>query len=412
MKKSDHNGSSGFMKTANNIMNNTKELNKLYLYKVSPLSQEVDRQIKRWGDKIIRRKQIKAGLKLNDKEYRELRDNINLYSDIRKNTQHIDFDVDNNEKGVLSEIFGQAVHAVAMGKGFRGLLKCNIDLSKLAKSKDGLYRGFCFDENGKFCAQAKFMDVDKVAAATPMIAFQAASFITGQYYQHVITQQLNEIGSKISYIASYLEAEDKNQMLANYNQLKRLINLDSFTDEDFIMAVNALREMDKLRGKYYDLIESININVKRSLLKNENEINSWCNELNKSGFIDKMNCAYRAEMLYYFYNMILIQQYYKKYGKDNDHTKVYMELYNPCFFEKYSQKYHEIKYTVVQNIKMLSDDADINKENCLAKLKDIETKFAEIEHLYSNGQEMLQPTLIYKIEDGEIKDKYILKIDE
>jgi hypothetical protein len=362
---------------------------------------ELTRQWMRFREKVKRNKTIKEGIKFA-KEYTELKNNLNF--DYSSNKEKINIDSDKH-MNFMSDIINQAIQAGNIENHFNGLLECNIDLHELAKSKDGFLRGYCFDANNKFKAQAKFREVDKVAAASPMIAFQAAAFITGQYYQHIITKQLNEIGSKVSYIATLLEADDRNEIKSIYNQLRNFMSLEKLDESDLERAKEALQKMDKFRGKYHDLIESVKIEVKHSLLKNENEINDWCKEFKDSKFIIFMEAAYWAEVLYFLYNMLLI----KHYGLNDEHAKIYLKDANPYFYEKYAKKFHDIKYVVTQNIQMLSEDASMHKEECIKTLKAIEGEFAQIEVLYSNGQKMLEPTILYKVEDGKIVETYLPK---
>ena len=100
------------------------------------------------------------------------------------------FKLPSDEMKVLASQFLQS--AITNGiatRTFSGALRCNIDISKLAHSQDGFLRGVVMSD-GKIAEQAKFTEIPSVSV-TSMLAFQIASMITGQYYQHIITSQLN-----------------------------------------------------------------------------------------------------------------------------------------------------------------------------------------------------------------------------
>lgn len=261
-------------------------------------------------------------------------------------------------KALASQLLQSAVTNGIVASTFSGALQCNIDISKLAQSQDGFLRGFAMSE-GKIAEQAKFTEIPSVNIA-PMLVFQIASMITGQYYQHIITTQLKSISQKLNQVLSLLEEEDKAIINDSFRQLRELSSFDSFGLEDSIVLRTIQNNAGKLREKYKSLVLKINVdNVKRSWFRDRGEAEDWFNALNDSKFVPYMQVAFMAEYLFYCSNMVLLEREFAKPESERDKGRIdaWSKHVNNDFMAPYAEKYHKIKWTVLLNLRLLKEGA-------------------------------------------------------
>lgn len=269
------------------------------------------------------------------------------------------FKLPSNEMKVLASQFLQSAVINGMATStFSGALRCNIDISKLAHSQDGFLRGFVMSD-GKIAEQAKFAEIPSVSV-TPMLAFQIASMITGQYYQHIITAQLNSISQKLDQVLSLLEEEDKAVIENDFSQLKDLSSFDNFGMEDSIALRKIQDDAGKLRKKYKSLVLKINVDdVGHSWFRDKGEAEDWFEALNDSKFIPYMQVAFMAEYLFYCSNMVLLEREFAKPESERDKGRIeaWSKYVNKDFMAPYAEKYHKIKWTVLLNLELLKKGA-------------------------------------------------------
>ena len=191
---------------------------------IVPVLSGVNELIERKINKNNRDREIPACV--NNEGKNEL---LSVITDVTPDCkQKMDFSND-SERVIASELLGQAMQTGVLVESYSGLLKCNIELSELAKSNDGLYRGFKVS-NGKIAQQGKFMEV---SIPKPLIAFQVLSFITGQYYQHCITQRLDEIKCGVSEILKMMDKSDEAEFKSAYDYFD-LLRIEPFKGEDYL----------------------------------------------------------------------------------------------------------------------------------------------------------------------------------
>ena len=269
------------------------------------------------------------------------------------------FELPANEMKVLASQFLQS--AVTNGiatSTFSGAIRCNIDISKLAHSQDGFLRGFVMSD-GKIAEQAKFTEIPSVSVS-PLLAFQIASMITGQYYQHIITEQLNSISQKLDQVLSLLEEEDKAVIENDFSQLKDLSSFDNFEMEDSIALRKIQDDAGKLRKKYESLVLKINVDdVGHSWFRDKGEAEDWLEALNDSKFIPYMQVAFMAEYLFYCSNMVLLEREFAKPESERDKGRIeaWSKYVNKDFMAPYAKKYHDVKWTVLLNLELLKEGA-------------------------------------------------------
>ena len=211
---------------------------------------------------------------------------------------------------------------------------------------------------GKIAEQAKFTEIPSVSI-TPMLAFQIASMVTGQYYQHIITTQLNSISQKLDQVLDLLEEEDKAIIKNGFRQLGDLSSFDRFDEQDANVLRNIQGVAGKLKDKYMSLVLKKNIDVERSLLRDKGEADDWFKALNDSKFIPYMQVAFMAEYLFYCSNMVLLERELAKPESERRRDRIdkWTEYLNCDFMAPYAKKYHDVKWTVLLNLELLKADA-------------------------------------------------------
>lgn len=318
------------------------------------------------------------------------------------------------EKELLSEseadrdfaksLLSQLVEKGIVTSSYTGPLTCNVDISSLAKTTDGAYRGFCLGQDGRILEQAKFREI---SVPTPMLVFQLASIITGQYYQHILTKRLESMDSKLQQVISILEADDESDISSCFTRLIELWGLSSFDDSQKKTIIENRDKMNKGRQKMWNLIKSITPNVKRGFSDKE-EAKNWVAFLESSRFVHCMELACCYEKLYFAYTLLEIKAY-----KDNE------EVVEKCYkaiceqkdvWHKYSEKYHEIKVVLTENIKELSKECWIGKDSIRTYKKNLSSEFKRIEELYKSTQEELFVPVLIQLEfsKNELIGKYLI----
>lgn len=284
----------------------------------------------------------------------------------------------------------------ALGNSFSGLLKCDTCLSQLAQSKDGFLRGFVL-ENGKFVKQAKFEEV-KYAISTPLMAFQLASIITGQYYQHVITQQIKLLSQQLNEIIARLDAKNIASMQHGYHSLLELIQLKEYSEIDCGRAEKIADSMNELRLEYRELLKGIKLDISYGF-SDYNEVVGKIGILEESKFFNYMQQALMAETIYYLSNVLLIRMYN---GKESKEKISNIEMRLSCdFFEPYNDVFLKIRHNVLKYIELAKKSALIQKEK-ITKL-DLETnqKFEELKLAFTKQQQSLDVKYCYVIDVQE-----------
>lgn len=352
----------------------------------------------RSNDKELRDKEITAIVQQEKKN--EL---LPIITDVSPDCkQKMDFSND-SERVIASELLGQAMQTGLLVESYSGLLKCNIELSELAKSNDGLYRGFKVS-NGKITQQGKFMEV---SIPKPLIAFQVLSFITGQYYQHCITQRLDEIKCGVSEILKMMDKSDEAEFKSAYDYFDLLLGWNHYRPEDYNNAVAYNLKLDKLRNKYQGMVNDVKLDVGMSYVSNWKEAKSWVEALQSSRFMTYMKMHYYSELLYYISCVVLINMY-SSIGEER-RVKDYMKKLNPDFGSVCADKYHYIKGIVCKNILALREDARMYRDSFKKMYSNLLLDFDSIERLYKGSYNRLVPTVFYEYENGIPKAKYMSK---
>lgn len=315
-----------------------------------------------------------------------------------------------------SELFATVLKQGLLKQDFSGMLQCNVDVSKLARSEDGFLRGFVLGPDGKISEQAKFREIPSIQIS-PAMAFQVMSFVTGQYYQHIITKQLNSISLKLDQIIDMMESEDKAKIKQYFEELRIIYNTQYYAQEDFNSAREINKEAGVIQKKYRDLVLKAKIEkAGHSLLLNLREAKAWNDNFVKSRFLQHIQIAMMAEYLYYCTSSLLIKIEFSKPNPDLKKIGAISSSMDINFSSIYAKKYHEVKTLVCKNIEMLSQPAETKNHyfeslpnplemknffEMKSLLDSLNKEFNAVEVFTQKIQENLSPTYFIRYNNGQ-----------
>ena len=302
-------------------------------------------------------------------------------------------------KSMASQLFQNAVQAGLVYNTFSGTLRCSVDVSKLAQAKSGFLRGFVI-EDGQIAEHAEFCELSATEVA-PLAVFAIASFATGQYYQHIITGQLNSIDKKIGQVLDLLETKDRAKLSNGFSELKNLNDAEIRRPGLFSMLMLIRKEFGELRDTYRELVLNVPLEDVGFSFFDKNEAIDWETDLNKSKFIPYMNVAFLAEYLYYLSTMMLIGWESSKPDPDKGMIESWAKTINSNFMEPYAEKYHKIKCMVCLHLALLEASAEWRKEDVRATRIRIEEMFQSFDSSVRMTLSKLNPDFYIRFENGK-----------
>lgn len=223
--------------------------------------------------------------------------------DFIKKLPQIHLNKENQEiiTGTLSNLAGGASNTAITSFATQGLFKATADPSTLMKLASGGV-GSSVINNGVITQQAGFMQAGSTMF-TPMIVFQIASMITGQYYMNNISKQLNSIQEKLDELLNLFHIERQAKLVKSFKFITENLNKKSFAIEDFVLIKLILSELTDVREEYFLMLEnsvqSIKNNNKYVSINSLTEAKYISNEFYKTGFIFKMQTSLIADELYH-----------------------------------------------------------------------------------------------------------------
>lgn len=333
------------------------------------------------------------------------------FIDLEKNYKEVVMDEAemNNWKSLICNTSSEIIRTGIINGSFSGLLKCDIPLSELAKSKTdpSLMRGFVIS-NGKISQQASFKEIGACELA-PSIIFSCLSILTSQYYQNCIWRELRKINEHIR----KMECHKINKVLTILeracNTLKEFNSKTVFCEWDYSLAYETCEKIGNILGTYKKNLEN-NINLKiqsqRSDFKEAEEKKS---KLEESDFFVYFDIVMWAELLNYMATIILTK-IAMSLNKIED-VRNFSNRVKLCLWNDYVSTFNKVKHDVLKYLELEAERSFISK-NKINKLKhECETMFQQTErHLNNTYSVVSQPMTNYLYIDvnGKIR-KYVKK---
>lgn len=208
----------------------------------------------------------------------------------------------NNFLSLISQGISSAANVgiyVAVANSVKGLFRATVSPDLLMRYADGTVSSIV-QSGGRVTSHAGFVSASVSNVFTPMIIFQIASFVTGQYYMNGINESLEKIHEKLDSIIQKIEADKRGKVYAAKEILYVLSKQNQYTVDDLVRLRNA--QHDVLSTYYY---------YKFQLERNRNEIKfeteqSWTiddvretiSNIEKSEFLQHLEMASLTYDLY------------------------------------------------------------------------------------------------------------------
>lgn len=203
--------------------------------------------------------------------------------------------------GTLSNLVGGVSNTAITSFATQGLFKATADPSTLMKLASGGV-GSSVVNNGVITKQAGFIQAGSTMF-TPMVVFQIASMITGQYYMNNISKQLNSVQEKLDELLTLFHIERQAKLIKSFKFITENLNKRNFVIEDFVLLKVILSELTDVREEYFLMIEDSVKNIRKSnkyvSLSSLKEAKHISNEFNKTGFLFKMQTSLIADELFH-----------------------------------------------------------------------------------------------------------------
>ena len=148
-----------------------------------------------------------------------------------------------------------AVNSAAIA-GAQGLYRATVNPANLMKYTNGTVSSIV-KQGSQIADHAGFSQVNPTSVFAPIIVFQVASIVTGQYYLHGITKQLSSISRRLEHLI-HLHHNEKIAILeGDLIILQRLALKEHFTQEDLNQLKTIDSDATKIRQEYIRLLNEI-----------------------------------------------------------------------------------------------------------------------------------------------------------
>lgn len=171
----------------------------------------------------------------------------------------------NQAENFLSQAIGTSAIASSAIYSTTGLYTATASINSLMTYGNGTLSSITMN-GSKFGQHAGFVSAN-TAVFTPILAFQFASMITGQYYFNGLTKQLTSINESINNLISLHHNERLAKLRYINFKISELNKRSYFTTEDYITIDSLKYDLSTIRFEY--------------LLTAEQEINKCLDKVNK-----------------------------------------------------------------------------------------------------------------------------------
>ncbi|SFF95608.1 hypothetical protein SAMN04488033_11658 [Salegentibacter agarivorans] len=152
-----------------------------------------------------------------------------------------------NWSNILSSAAGLGGLTGATIQSSSGLYTTTATASQLSALKDGV--GTAVRVEGKIVEHIPFHSAGP-SAFTPLIVFQMASMVTGQYYFNNLSDQLNKVLDKLSSLERLHHIERESKLKYAFSSLKKYADRRYFVLEDFVHLDHISYDLKTIREEY------------------------------------------------------------------------------------------------------------------------------------------------------------------
>ena len=158
----------------------------------------------------------------------------------------------NNPMNVLPAI---AVNSMAIS-GAQGLFRATVNPSTLMKYTDGTISSIIRGSKN-ITGKAGFQGANPAQIFAPLLIFQVASIVTGQYYLQGITKQLAAISRRLEHLIHLHHNEKRAILKSGYDVLQRIASKRVFAQEDISELRSIFLAANNVKYEYATLLNEI-----------------------------------------------------------------------------------------------------------------------------------------------------------
>ncbi len=218
---------------------------------------------------------------------------------LRRVEDNDDLDEDNftreNLDNNASTILGAGLATGAQVYSFSGLYRATGNVNALMRYQNGTVSSITLNGN-KFSTHAGFKEVGGALIPSPMLVFQAASMVTGQYYLQIIQEQITAIQKQLQQLIN-VHLNEKKAIYENcLYRLQQLMAMKSYEIEDIAIIDTILSDLYKLKLEFLDNFNSQAEVVKQDLQKINKKYN-YDNQKSVQRFFNSFKDGFTFQIL-------------------------------------------------------------------------------------------------------------------
>lgn len=214
--------------------------------------------------------------------------------------------IDNESKdlilGTMSNMMGGLANVGLLGVSTRGLFKATANPATLMKLSSGGIGSGVIGEGGKISGHAGFVNPGASIFA-PIIIFQIASIVTGQYYMNNIAKQLNTVQEKLNELISLHHIEKQAILIKSSQVIIEYLNKKNFVIEDFVLMKSIISELTNVREEYFLMLDNSTNIIKEDIdyvkLSSMASVREIVKDFEDSCFFFKLKTSLIADELYH-----------------------------------------------------------------------------------------------------------------
>lgn len=302
-----------------------------------------------------------------------------------------------------------------------GIFTATVSPHLLTRFKDGTFSTM-IKSNGKIVKHAGFQPASS-NVFTSILIFQLLSFLTGQYYLHGISKQLEAINHKIDKLIKYHKTSWQGDIFAVARIMNRLITLKYPNIEDLVILKNCEEKLTSLFESQLLLLKEIDpIKMPESFFTKD-KLSEIKYELERKDFNFHFRMVLNCEKLIYLLKLIELFLNIKLCKHDKSRIDKVEELieeikswdkFKIYTLSKGKQQLEVFYNDLIKKLNKIYDEAWINHDEVLSFKKECEShKQAFIEELDSKNKiiekskvmikNLFEPQqLLIQIEDGNL----------
>lgn len=285
-------------------------------------------------------------------------------------------------------------NSAVLGNALSGLYRATADPSTLMQLSSGGV-GSAVMDGGKIVGQAGFKSAG-LAAAAPVVIFQAMSIVTGQYYLNDIKKQLKQLNSRIEKLIQMQESANRGEIDAIAILLRQLDSQKYYSVDDLLLL---RQKMIDVQSMYFNYVEQMKIIAQDSSLeamiregkfqRNSKQIKNTIKEYNNQDF------GYLAQMAngcYQIYTMMELL-YFKILAQLPDNSGANIEKMERIIAEFSSTEQQEhialfekVEKRVLTFVETKADDAFLGRDKAIKLKCSLSKDFHDIDKSFENEE--------------------------